>query len=330
MKRSAYLLLLLSFSIVTILSSCKEKERKTSIERSSGSTAEVLIVMEDELWKGMVGETMRKSLTQDVAGMPQSEKMFDLIQMNPKAFIQMYQRHHNIIIVQEDNSLDTLSVETKEDYWASPQRLIRLRAPSRDALVEAYIAREPNIIELLKQSERARLSRLFDEIQNQKVRTQLMEKMKLKMSIPGGFYVAKMTSEFAWLRKETKDFSQGMIIYFTPYEDTSYFNPQLIINRRNQMCMLYVPGELEGSYMQTAESFPPESQRIVFNGDFAVETRGLWDVKGDFMGGPFLNYAILDEENNRIISLDSYVYYPNNEKRDLMLQMEAVMYTLDY
>jgi hypothetical protein len=48
------------------------------------------------------------------------------------------------------------------------------------------------------------------------------------------------------------------------------------------------------------------------------------------MGGPFLNYAILDEENNRIISLDGYVYYPNNDKRDLLLQLEAMFYTLEF
>jgi len=47
------------------------------------------------------------------------------------------------------------------------------------------------------------------------------------------------------------------------------------------------------------------------------------------MGGPFLNYAILDEEKNRILSLDAYVYYPNKEKRDLLLQMEAMIYTLE-
>ena len=80
--------------------------------------------------------------------------------------------------------------------------------------------------------------------------------------------------------------------------------------------------------MSTAEVIVPESQKLLFKGHFAVETRGLWDVKGDFMGGPFLNYAIHDEKRNRIINLDGYTYYPNKDKRDLMLQLETVFYTL--
>lgn len=329
MKNLAFLAALL-LSFLLLLPSCKEERSKLSSNRSSGATAEVIVVMENDLWEGTAGETIRTSLLREMPGMPWGEPMFRPIQIAPKNFDKNYQRHHNIIMAQLDGSLDSVSVETKDDFWAKPQRLIRLRATTVDGLIAAWIKREENIIELLRESGRARMQGLFAEMPDVNLKKKLIETMGLNLTLPGGFSVAKMTPEFAWLRKETKDFSQGIIIYFTPYEDTSYFNQQLLLNRRNQMCMLYIPGEREGSYMTTANSFPPESERILFKDKFAVETRGLWDVQGDFMGGPFLNYAILDEENNRIISLDGYVYYPNNDKRDLLLQLEAMFYTLEF
>lgn len=329
MKNLVFLSVLL-LALLLLMPSCKEERSNLSSNRSSGATAEVIIVMENELWQGIAGETIRTALLQEMPGMPWGEAMFRPIQVSHKNFDKNYQRHHNIIIAQLDGSLDSSSVETKEDFWAKPQRLIRLRATTQEGLIRAWNKREENIIELLRESGRARMQRLFSEMQDVNLKKKLIETMGLNLTLPGGFTVAKMTPEFAWLRKEAKDFSQGIIIYFTPYEDTSYFDQQLLLNRRNQMCMLYIPGEKDGSYMTTANSFPPESKRILFKNKFAVETRGLWDVQGDFMGGPFLNYAILDEENNRIISLDGYVYYPNNDKRDLLLQLEAMFYTLDF
>lgn len=322
-------LFLLVIPMLLFISCDEERQKDASKNKSTGATAEVLVVIEDELWKGQGGEAIREVLLQDIPVMPWGEQMFDIVQMSPEKFAQMYQRHHSIIIAQLDGSLDSAKVETKDDYWAAPQRLIRLRAPNAASLAEAFRLRQDNIVGLLREADRARLTRLFTEFQNTGIKKRIMEQMGLRLVVPSGFYVAKLTPEFAWLRKETKDWSQGLIIYFTPYEDTSYFNTQLIINRRDQMCMLYIPGELEGTYMQTATAFAPESERINFKGHFAVETRGLWDVKGDFMGGPFLNYAILDEEKNRIVSIDGYTYFPNNDKRDLMLQLEAAMYTLE-
>ncbi|HRY97429.1 MAG TPA: DUF4837 family protein [Bacteroidales bacterium] len=314
---------------VFLLPACAEKERSQGMVGSSGGTAEILVVADKALWDGPAGDAIREVLATPVSGMPQAEPRFDLIQIAPDVFDDTYRLHHNILVVQTDGSLDSAMVETKPDYWASPQRLIRLRAPDAKRMAEAIRIRGENVKELFTASEYLRLQKLFGELQDVKLSNRLKKTTGLGLIIPGGFYAAKLTENFAWLRKETKDFSQGLLIYFTPYEDTTYFHQKLLLNRRDQMCMIYVPGEREGSYMRTAGSIAPESRRMQFKGRFAVETRGLWDVAGDFMGGPFVNYAILDEKNNRIISMDAYVYFPNNDKRDLMLQLEAMMHTLE-
>ena len=61
----------------------------------------------------------------------------------------------------------------------------------------------------------------------------------------------------------------------------------------------------------------------------AIETRGLWRMKNDFMGGPFLNYLIKDPKNDRIIMVEGFVYAPKIKKRPLMRQLDIIFGTLE-
>ncbi|HIE45165.1 MAG TPA: DUF4837 family protein, partial [Flavobacteriaceae bacterium] len=44
--------------------------------------------------------------------------------------------------------------------------------------------------------------------------------------------------------------------------------------------------------------------------------------------GPFLNYALLDKKNNRIIVVEGSVYAPSIAKRDYLFELEALLKTL--
>ena len=61
-----------------------------------------------------------------------------------------------------------------------------------------------------------------------------------------------------------------------------------------------------------------------------MEARGLWRMKGDFMGGPFVSHTRLDQKNQRIITAEIFVYSPDKMKRNLVRQMEASLYTLRF
>jgi polyphosphate kinase len=63
-------------------------------------------------------------------------------------------------------------------------------------------------------------------------------------------------------------------------------------------------------------------------GGFALEARGLWRMKGDFMGGPFVSHSRVDTVNNRVVTAEIFVYSPDKMKRNLVRTMEASLYTL--
>ena len=90
-----------------------------------------------------------------------------------------------------------------------------------------------------------------------------------------------------------------------------------------------IPGAREGMYMATDSLMTVDVRPINVHGEYAMEARGLWRVKGDFMGGPYVSHARLDKANQRIIVSEIFVYSPDKMKRNLVRQMEASLYTLE-
>ena len=74
----------------------------------------------------------------------------------------------------------------------------------------------------------------------------------------------------------------------------------------------------------------PVSEQITLDGRFCIETRGLWRLIGDFMGGPFVNYTFTSPDNNTLIMLTGYVYSPRKPKRDFLLQAESICHSIKF
>ena len=64
-------------------------------------------------------------------------------------------------------------------------------------------------------------------------------------------------------------------------------------------------------------------------GEYAFEARGLWYMENDMMGGPFVSHARVDRPNGRVVVVEGFIFAPEKNKRDLMRQMEAALYTLN-
>ena len=96
---------------------------------------------------------------------------------------------------------------------------------------------------------------------------------------------------------------------------------------RDSVMKANIPGEREGMYMATDSMFV-DVEDIVVKGEYAQEARGLWEMEGDMMGGPFVSHARVDRANGRVVVVEAFIYSPDKLKRNLMRQMEASLYTL--
>ena len=77
--------------------------------------------------------------------------------------------------------------------------------------------------------------------------------------------------------------------------------------------------------MITEAAFAPYLFDSEIDGKFAYETKGIWEVKGAFMSGPFILYAVRDEKNDRYVILEGSAFRPSASKRDNMIQLEAIL-----
>ncbi len=155
----------------------------------------------------------------------------------------------------------------------------------------------------------------------------LNEKFDISMFFPKGYSLNLDTTDFVWISYETPSVSQGIFIYEYPYTDENTFTQEYLVEKRNFYTKKYVPGPTQGSYMITATAFPPSFKSLMYKERYFGQLRGLWDVYGHPMGGPFISLTTIDEERNRVITVDGYVYAPRFNKRNYMRQVEALLYT---
>lgn len=319
-----FILVLITLSMVSCFGDT------SGLKPSTGKTNEMLVVTNSEVvQKGKVGSAISDFFGQIMEGLPQPEKTFDLAFVTEPGFNQMFQTHHNIFIVDINPGFAKPVLETHSDLWAKPQRVIKMTVPDDSAFFVEFDLHKEAFMEFFHANERRRAMQAFGTIEDLEIKKFVGEKFSINLMIPKSFYVAKEAKDFVWLRREAQQFSQGIMIYTYPYTDTLVFVPEEIIRLRDEFTRTNVPGPAPESFMKVSLIEPPVTRRIDFNGLFAVEMRGMWELEGDFMGGPFINYTVVDEKNGRIISLDGFVYFPNQEKKNLIRQLESLLYTLN-
>jgi hypothetical protein len=77
--------------------------------------------------------------------------------------------------------------------------------------------------------------------------------------------------------------------------------------------------------MVTEKAYSPYFSITTLDGNNTYETKGTWQMKNDFMSGPFISYAIFDNAHKRILVLEGFCYAPSKEKRDLMFELESII-----
>lgn len=325
--------IIITLIIAISFSSCDSNKYRSNLPRSIGNTSEVLVVLQNkEQWDSRIGQSIKEHLGVEQYGLIQVEPIFDLAHITISNFSDMFKKHRNILIVNIDKKATSTKVESFEDKWSGPQQIIRITAPSATAFGDDFSQYSDGIIEGYSKAERKRILSVFRPSSKNKVLNEVRKSFNIDITVPQGFYVAKKEPGFMWIRKEVTDFSQGIIIISEPYLDEAQFSVASIVARTNRDLKQYIPGESEGTYMTIEDEFvfPVTKQVSDFASEYTVEMRGIWDVEHDFMGGPFVSYTFVDPGNNQIITIYGYVYRPNKKKRNLLRQLEAIIYSVKF
>ncbi len=333
MIRKAFSGLLLVILLLSIFTSCEQNINRSNKVSSIGNTSEILVVVENEQqWEGSIGKVIREKLGREQYGLNQPEPLFNLAHISKTGFSDLLKKHRNLLIVEIDKNAQKPKIESVVDEWSKPQQIIRIVSASSKDFVDVFTKNAAKLEKKFSKTERDRILSVFRTSSNNKVTKQVKKEYGFKMTIPRDYMISKTEPGFMWIRKETVQSGQGMIIMKEPYLDTAQFSMNSVVARANRYMQQYVPGPADGSYMKIDDEYIEPSARLVddFPSDYAIETRGLWKVEHDFMGGPFVGYSFLSPEDNQIFTIIGYVYNPNKSKRDLLRQMESMIYSIEF
>lgn len=315
-----------------LLISCNEnKRREALLPNISGKAGEVIVVIDKGQWEGAVGTALRDSLACDCPFLPQREPLYTLVNVAPSGFTQMFQLHRNIIIVNISGDVTEPGVIYRNDVWARPQCVIRINAADSDSAVQLIKENSKRMTATIEQAERDRVianSKKYEELSLAPVVTEMIGGSP---HFPSGYKLKKKTSDFIWIEYNPQYVTQGILIYKYPVvEGEQMMDLDNILANCNEALKNNVPGMFDNTHMIISDFARPSIEYKKYKGlDFA-EVRGFWEVKNDFMGGPFVSHAFYSKDGKDIIILQAFVYAPKYDKRQYLRQVESIIYSFEW
>ena len=309
------------------LASCDEGGTSLLTPASSGRPYEMLVVMDDSVWNRPAGRALFDALDTDVPGLPQSERSFRIMQINDKQMNSTFALFRNIIVPKIDRMYTQVKFKFSRDVKASPQMVMTIQAPNEQAFAEYVGKHKQTIVDFFTRAEMNRQVKLLEKEHSPLVEQIVKDSFQCIVHVPADLENYKRGRDFLWATTNRERDDLSFVIYTYPFTDKNTFTLDYFIHKRDSFMKANLPGPLDGSYMATNKEFII-SQDIAVRGKYAQEVKGLWDMKGAVMGGPFVSHVRVDEKNQRVIVAEAFVYSPGRKKRDIMRRMEAALYTL--
>ena len=294
----------------------------------TGGTGEVLVVMDQFNWENSAGELLQDILKEEYPGLPQSEPVFDVIQVTKSSFDGVYKFHRSIVLTTVSSGLEP-KIRYRENIWAKPQIMVQIEASTATALRELIGENEKQIKSFLIQYDRNRLMNVYKDSKDPAIQKDIATHQQVRLAIPRGYNMDFSNEEYTSVSIESSDLSQVIQVYDYPASGPEDLNVANIVEKRNSFTKTYVKGPREGSYMTTASMFEPIAYDLKNNNQDVLELRGLWELENGFMGGPFVSHSVYDAKRGRIVTVDGYVYHPNQKKRVKIRQLEAIIYSME-
>lgn len=329
-----YSFYLIACSLLTLLAACgggnNSKGGKMSLltPTSSGRAYEILVVVDQGLWERPAGRALYNVLDTDVPGLPQSERSFRMMYTAPAHYDATLKLIRNIVIVDVNKDIYTQpKFKYAKDVYASPQSILTIQAPDEASFAEFVTQNTQVIVDFFTHAEMNRRILQLESKHSDLVASTVQEMFGCEAWVSGELTSTKRGKGFFWAGTNAATGDQNFVMYSFPYRDRDTFTKEYFAHKRDSVMKINIPGAREGMYMST-DTLMTNVRPIDVQGAYALEARGLWRIKGDFMGGPYVSHMRLDTINQKIIVSEIFIYSPDKMKRNLVRQMEASLYTV--
>lgn len=317
MNKAHFLFLFVSL----LLFSCK-KENNLVPRKTTGKINTISVIIDDQLWNGDIGDSIRNKFASPVIGLPQEEPLFNINQYPVKLLEGFMTDTRAIIVVKkaEENKF-----EIRKNQYASPQNVFHISGKTNADILACIEKNALQMVQIIKQAEIAESQRINSlSLIDPKI---IENKFHIGLQVPSGYAYVLQKSNFMWLKKEIIGGNTSLLLYQVPLTTINKETDLItsIIKMRDSIGHLYISGKEPDTNMMTEEAYAPYLFKIDLDRKDTYETKGTWQLNNDFMSGPFINYAIIDTDYNRVLVLEGFCYAPSKDKRDLMHELESII-----
>lgn len=272
---------------------------------SSGAPYEVVVM-------GDSTDIVAGVLSAAMPGLPQEEPMFDVIEVKGNNNDAAYNTSRNIVKIDIDpGQYAQTTINYEENVHAEPQIIVRVCAPSAAALRRQLPGKA--LVQLLCRHEMGVETACLRKKHNPEAERTIELMFGCRMLVPPTMQTSLRGKNFLWITDNAATGMTSICIYTS--------------ENRDSVMKANIKGETDVMHMTTT----PNSTTVACtyrHGHKLTIRRGLWEMSGDAMGGPFVSHAITMPHGRRTIVAEAFVYAPEMRKRNLLRRAEASLYTL--
>nr|WP_294700090.1 DUF4837 family protein [Prevotella sp.] len=299
--------------IFLLLTSCGLTGKNRKKPASTGQPYEIVL-------EGDTDSIVTRILTEDVPALPQPEPLCKLIQVKKGKTKGSYLLVRTRIIV---NITDKdFAVKLNHDENAAPQNIIRINARSVQQLRERLNGEK--LRQIVDEAELKHLAEIISNNpskQNKEMQEEVKKTFGLDMKIPVSMNASKKAKNFIWISNNASTGMQNLLVMKVKSEERRMKNSNAFhVNDKAQIDSILrtnMPGETDSMYMVIP----------------VLSERGLWEMKGDAMGGPYVMHRIHRQTSQTAkpgysLYIIGFVYAPEMKKKILIKQLEAAISTI--
>jgi hypothetical protein len=320
-----------------------------------GVMNQIVLVTDNAVYKSIVGDTIETLFAGAYPLTPQPEELFDIkhyqvSDLNEESLRRELRTYLIVGNINDENSpvakliRDDLGNEkinrvrtdpsfrtsVGRDKWANGQLLIYVFGTTPEDLANAVAKNFEGIATKITEHDAPQLYQFtFGKGINGGLSKKLGERFGIQIEIPKDYEVAvdePTNNGLIWLRTDTKDAVINIAIREYTYSDVALASKRVMIEQFDNFGKQYVSSEAPNSYMISNGIDLPilEFNRLI-DGHYTKELRGVWELENDFMGGPFISYAIINEKLGKMLQIDGFIFAPGVKKRNMMQQLDVIV-----
>jgi len=312
-------LILLTLWGLSILNGCKPTP--PVLPGSIGKINSLLVVVDNKDWKGALGDSLRHYFARDYDVLPQREPLFSITQIPPESFNKNLFIYRNILVIKYGKNS---GIKMIRNQYAEPQLIVIIQGKDRQDVMKLLSRHADEIIRAFQKNETDLIRK--KEFKKTIPDSLIRKELHITIQIPDYYKLIVHKDGFFWYRHDLKFGSKNILLYKIPLQNMDSLTAQ-VVQMRDSIGKLYIPGPNPGSYMITEKSFSPVQHSAEINGMKGVESRGLWEMEKDYMAGPYVNYILPLPKHHMAVVLEGFVYLPSENKRDLMTELQAILQT---